>query len=169
MLSTQLHVSHEDTPLVPSLFRPIQNYLHGVCKPLGGLWTSTYNQVHGSEWVDYATSIWGERPAWYAHLLTPDPTARIATIHTLDDVYALLERYEDKEMPDFLREMFVCFDFERMMQDYDALHLSRAGLFDTKRSWRPRFDAWDVESTCWFRWKFSDYHYLGPTTYQLEE
>lgn len=161
-MQKQLHLS--DHPLlVPDEFQPVRNDAMTIMrkKPAQGtgLWTSTY--VHQrSAWVDWCIGHDFSDPyAQYWLVLTPDPAARIYTIDTRADLMTLLQRYpfvhpssQHFFMPGPLQYYFLGIDFERMSQDYDALHLtSRGNIADVELI----LSSWDCESTVWFRWMFT--------------
>jgi hypothetical protein len=144
---------------MPELLTPVSNGdgAHSIfVKPLGGLWTSTWNaEQHTSGWTEWCESEeFGAIHEKYWHLLTPKPESRIAVIDTLDDLLAFLRQYPramDARLA-FMRNQHL--DYERMACDYDALHLTEEGQWRTRLTIPANLYGWDCESTLWFRWCF---------------
>jgi len=132
---------------------PVKNSPELLNKGVGGLWTSHYNKVTGSEFVDYCKDISTLRlKEWKGFILTPSLEAKVLVIDTLEDLLSALNRYERETILPFSRNL----DFEKMAEDYDAIHLTRNGQIETRHSFPTSLYGWDVESTHWFRWKFTD-------------
>lgn len=142
---------------------PVKNQLH--VKPLGGLWTSTYQPTgkFASGWIEWCYS---EEPEWiteHAFLLEVKPDARIYTIDSQSDVLQLLNKYklyrlrsESGKLIDVmdLGMSMAILDWEKIAQDYDGVHLTEEGQWRTRLA-RPGLYGWDCESTIWFRNVFS--------------
>lgn len=149
-MDTQLFLSIA-TPM-PELFKPVKN--RRFVKPEGGLWTSTWDAgKQSSAWVDWCRDEDFDQEVanrWF--LLTPYANARILTIDTVADMETMYKQYPD-QMPSF--SFLNMIDFERMAQDYDAMRVTERGQWATRLSHPRNLYGWDCESTCWFRWSFS--------------
>lgn len=157
MLPRQLHLSRESLELRAEVV-PVRN--GGILghKPMidTGLWTSTYHEEEQtSAWVEWCRSRY-QSPlaarAWF--LLEVEETARIATIDTHADLVSLLRDYARPlyaPLAAFYDERKL--DFERLVQDFDALHLTANGQDETRDGF-PHLWGWDCESTLWFHWCF---------------
>jgi len=161
-LAVQAWVTPADNPILPceARFKPIRN--RSFVKPENGLWTSTWlGEPKVSGWVEWCRSesfSIGGHQTW---LLTPKPEARIAVVREMQDLKTLLNRYplqRGKSEDHFMQYL----DFERMAQDFDGMHLTEAGQWETRLT-QPSLYGWDCESTCWFRWMFDGVK-QGPTT-----
>ena len=145
-------------------FVPISN--RSFVKPKGGMWTSTWlgePEVSGwAQWCRSESFSMGEHQTW---LLTPKPNLRIANVDGMADLKALLTRYplnRGKAEDQFFQYL----NFERMAQDYDGMHITEEGQWDTRLT-QPNLYGWDCESTCWFHWVFDQVE-QGPQTTILE-
>lgn len=154
MLGKQLHtIRHKDFEFVEKEVYPIHN--NRFVKANGGLWTSSYNEEYGSEWVRWCMSegfCVPKNNIWHGVILTPSTDANILVIDSLVDLIEIHRKYmleNEKDMP-FLMEFL---DYEKIAMDYDAMHLTSKGQWETRLS-MPSLYGWDVESTHWFRWKF---------------
>lgn len=56
----------------------------------------------------------------------------------------------------YFNEHFTGFDFERMAEEYDGLHLTEEAAGSLHLSYPLDMNSWDCESTVWFRWVFSE-------------
>ena len=162
MLKRQLHVG--SMHFNPEKVKPIQNR-KSFSKPRGGFWTSTYNPDIGSAWIQWCCSEEFEVPKnhmWSGVLLTPDPKVRIYTIDCYEDFQKLLDQYGyiSNILKEFSKELYL--DFESMVQDYDALHLTEKGQQETHLSYPHNLYGWDCESTLWLNPKFI---YQEPITW----
>ena len=84
-------------------------------------------------------------------------SAKVALIDSAADLAELMERY-----PVVVRGRRGL-DFERLAEDYDALHLTHEGYLRTRSPRRgPRLVGWDCESTLWFRWMFTEWRDVQP-------
>ena len=142
-LSPQLFI-HPSIP-EPGMLRPIRN--REFIKPQGGLWTSTYNNEHGSDWIRYMYNsrydLLQDRESskpYYFTLLYPGPQTKVLTIHTINDFNWLMHFYPDGHFP----------DFEALTKEWDGIHLTANGQRETVL----KLYGWDCESTLWFRWVF---------------
>lgn len=155
-METQLTVLQN--PPSPERMEPVRN---GWLKPYGGLWTSTLVNDTESAWVRWCreymrSAIYGR--ARYA--LEVDPRARIYTIDSLDDLVRLYE--QGYAIPFAPGVSVYSLDFERLAQLYDGLHLTARGERETRMSYPHTLYGWDVESTVWFRWVFTDVRRVYP-------
>ncbi|WP_339061761.1 hypothetical protein [Tepidibacillus marianensis] len=158
-VSIQLNVLSGE--INPTKMNPIKNNLSAL-KPSGGLWTSSYDPFIGSDWVQYSFQVGGFRvpdnETWDGYLLYPNKDVRIYTIDSYKDLESLMKQYRVKsklKFPNFYaRRVNYSIDFEKISQEYDAIHLTKKGHLLTKKSYPYNLDGWDVESTIWFRWVF---------------
>lgn len=151
----QLHVSPVAITELVSRVPPVEN--RHFIKPKWGLWTSTYDaERHTSAWVDWCLAEeFGDVTAGSWFVLTPDPSARVFVIDGLAALEHLTDNYPEPGTEAYTRRFFACLDFERLAQEYDAIHMTEAGQWATRYS-TPNLNGWDVECTLWFRWCFTD-------------
>jgi len=138
-------------------------------KPDGGFWTSTWREeTQDSEWVEWCRGENFGSPDesnWF--LLTPQADARLYVINCYADLERLLNTYKwESPMAKRLRQTvgenshlshyYQGIDFERLAQDYDGLHLTYEGNNRLHLSYPLNMNAWDSESTVWFRWCFTE-------------
>ncbi|WP_207893695.1 hypothetical protein [Tepidibacillus fermentans] len=157
-LKSQLHVI--TNKLSKEKMKPVKN--NNFIKPTGGLWTSTYHPIYGSEWVQYSMNIGGillpDSEFWDGYLLIPHKNARLFIIDGYQDLKELMDNFKIEmklRNPSFYspREDFTI-DFEKLQKEYDGIQLTKKGLAETKTTYPFNLDGWDVESTIWFRWVF---------------
>lgn len=140
-----------------------------------GLWTSTYDEERGSAWVEWCDGENVGTPSerrWF--LLTPRPDARVYVIDSPQDLERVIRAYPwvSPELEHAYRasrasarlaEYYTGIDFTRMAQDYDALHLTEDGNAHLHlRLEGMDMNAWDCESTVWFRWCFTSVKQITP-------
>jgi hypothetical protein len=155
-LGPQLYL-HDDPVSKPTIW-PVRNDPTALGKPLGGLWTSSYEPNYGSGWVRWCIAYRYNEPFdLHWTVLTVSKSARLAIINSPVDLAALIERY-----PRTLRKRRGL-DFERLAGEYDGLHLTQRGYLTirTKRS-RPTLAGWGCESTVWFRRAFTRWREIKP-------
>lgn len=148
----QLHVSPVAAALVKRV-APVENrHFH---KPKYGLWTSTYDAAqHTSAWVEWClVESFGDVLAGGWFVLRPELSARVFIIDGVEDLKHLVAHYPQPGAEPYMRFM-ACLDFERLADEYDAIHLTEHGQWATRHS-MPHLNGWDVESTLWFRWCFT--------------
>jgi hypothetical protein len=119
----------------------------------------------------------GNVPQIKCWLLYPSPSARIATVDTHEDLLRLGERYgwvkcswEKRMAPVGLcasrPETENALNFPAIAKDYDAIHVTEAGIQRTERSEAElgeyRLAFWEAECTCWLSWSFEKVEELGP-------
>lgn len=153
---------------------PIKNRESPWVKPIGGLWTSTYDSVTGSAWVRWCfAEDWciPDDEMWNCTLLHP-ATCRVLEIDTFEDLVTALQRYGRPDAPllesgysstkclGFRPPIKDNLDFERISEDYDAIHLTDRGQGETRLT-IPNLYGWDCESTVWFRPKFEKIEHIG--------
>ena len=174
MIGTQLHFSFAQ--ILREREIPFKNdEMTFRYKPEGGLWTSTWREeTHDSEWVEWCRGEKFGSPDesnWF--LFTPKEESRLYIIDSYADLERLLSTYPFespliKGLEDsHLRHYYVGIDFERLAQDYDGLHLTSEGNSRLHISYPLNMNAWDAESTVWFRWCFTDVQRIE--TPKLEE
>lgn len=132
-----------------------------------GLWTSSWREkTRDSDWIEWCRGDnFGEpeKQSWF--LLTPAKDTRICTISSYYELAATLKRFpltyahvSQMELVDmsagYFNEHFTGFDFERMAEEYDGLHLTEEAAGRLHLSYPVDMNSWDCESTVWFRWVF---------------
>ena len=131
-------------------------------KANGGLWTSTYENGK-SEWVQ-----WCENAQFFTTdsddgwLLIPNENSRILTVDNENDFANIYKEYGTHT--DY---NFPILDFEKMSRDYDGLHLTSEGQWETRWSFPYNLHGWDCESTFWFRWCFDEVKYIGEIKIEI--
>lgn len=134
-------------------------------KPEGGLWTSTYSEQTGGDWVKWCLGEeFGTRNGTFSQhgwLLVPTRDARVLRVNNLEDLRRVVKAYRQKNASKY---SFAALDFLQMAKDYDAMHLTEKGQWRTRFS-RPGLYGWDCESTVWLRWKFQKVVDLGKLTF----
>lgn len=150
VLGVQLHVT--DLLHLDEDVRSVANGYNSI-KPTGGLWTSTYNNEYGSDWIQWCESEeFSTTKGHDGFLLYPDHEAKIFTIDDLDDLINLFNDYELNNQETYSKAL----NFERISQEYDAIHLSENGQRETRLSYPYNLCGWDCECTLWFRWCFKE-------------
>lgn len=168
MMKSQLFASRSDGP-APSeetfvrATNGIHNYLPNKPALGSGLWTSTYAPSIGSDWIvrGREMGLVPDAPV-RSFLLFPAPDARIFVIDDVPNLLVLLRRFERPTM--LTSRMFASLDFDRIREEYDAIHLTEEGQWRTRFSIEtncPSLYGWDCESTLWLNWKFDDVTDLG--------
>ena len=153
----------EDNIPQSELISPVVN---SYVKPIGGFWTSTYDDELKSDWYQWCKSENFNFPPKSMYKLTPKADAKILVIDTMLD---LIEAYQVYPMdrPEELSKTSKWLDFEKMSENYDAIHLTQEGQWRTRWSGgdilAPITDetninlyGWDCECTLWFRWCFEE-------------
>lgn len=132
-------------------------------KPEGGLWTSPYEAYFGSPWCQWCLTeefrVKRDHPYFHLWLLEPDPNSHIYVIDSEQDLIDLVAAYPAKpispgypfEYPDWLK----------VAEDFDGVHLTDEGQWQTRMSQPANLYGWDCECTLWLRWKFTDVKELG--------
>jgi hypothetical protein len=131
--------------------KPLQKIGTLICKPDGGLWTSTYDEESGSGWVQWCFNEQFNVPSgglWEGFLFQPRPDARIYVVDTYPDCEALFKKYSS---PLYKGSGMQQLDFIRISEEYDAVHLTDRGQWATRMTHPYTFYGWDCESTVWLR------------------
>lgn len=124
----------------PAKFKPIQNADWPSCKPKPGtgLWASPVDSLHG--WRD-----WCETEGFNVERLDECFTFRINVARLF-----VIDSYRDIEFSLPLHPKstshLIGFDFEKMAERYDAIHLTVGGLSATRFSMPRNLYTWDCES-----------------------
>lgn len=133
-------------------------------KPLGGLWTSSYDKKAGSDWVQWCINQNFHVPTrGFNRYVLEWSRANLIIIDNLQDLRHALKEYHVINDLVFLRPIF---DYEKLAQDFDGLHLTRRGQQQTHRSYPESLCTFDVESTIWFRWVFDRVKPMGRRIYK---
>jgi hypothetical protein len=131
------------------MVQPVRNRC--FVKPEGGFWTSTWRDG-ASAWVDACEDMFGNAYQMNWFLVTPDPAARVLVIDCHADLCRILGKYPCP----LAGTSIVWPDFEAIVAEYDALHLTAHGQHRTRLSYPHNLYGWDSECTLWFRWKFRE-------------
>ncbi len=160
MLGVQLYITSSDE--LRQEVTPVVNDPEGFFrqKPKGGLWTSSYRaESEDSGWVEWCRGAsFGDPDGKQWFLLAPHPDCRLYTIDSLEDFSQCLMEYGSpaplaQEYPSFAMKRTI--DFEKLALEYDGLRLTEQGNEETHLSFPNDMNAWDCESTLWFRWRFT--------------
>lgn len=136
----------------------------------GGMWTSSYDPHLGSQWVQWCLANKFAGPVFRCWLLQVDQRARVLVIDDVIDLVRILYLYRAKLPEGWPHEpSFETFDWQRLAADFDALHLTDNGATRTRLSIPYHLNAWDCESTLWFRWCFTEVTDLGERTFSLDD
>ena len=154
MLKPQLFIA-DTKDFCPSLIRPVKNRDQ---KPFGGLWTSSFDIEYKSGWVSFRESHNFDIPTqkWRGFVLIPKRKVRIYVIDSYDDLKRLVNKYPHqpyKGLPFRYLQDVVFPDYEAISKDYDAIHLTNRGEYQTRNMTYggAHLYGWDFESTLWFR------------------
>jgi len=150
----------------PEEFDPVDGEKHLKIKPVGGMWTSTFtpDADHDSDWIRWCSTegFLSGRHAWR---LTPKEDPRIIEVDSMEDLWAVVQRFEDEEyLPEYPQGVQdYALDFEAMADEFDAMRLTEEGQRKTRLtgSKEPDLYGWDSECTLWFRWAFESVEYHG--------
>lgn len=153
----------------PEALKPVRPADYPRMKPhSGGLWTSTADGIHGSGWVQWCLGEdWGvpSDGLWSTSYLEPEPAARILTINSYADLEAAYTRWPDPYPTGDGGHLA----WHEVARDFDAVHLTERGQWDTRLTHPLSLYGWDCESTVWFRWAFVRVDYLGLRTFETKD
>lgn len=147
--------------LIMSAIRPNQAAVQPIRydsehpKPHGGVWTSSDQGDGTSEWTDEKEKAGRLESVWQ---LVPEKDVRIYTVASQADEERLMSAYKAQLPADEYEAKLQhwaksgVIDWEAFARDWDALHYT-PGYRHTDLS---AFSQWDVESTLWTRWAFTD-------------
>ena len=172
-IGKQLHVSPVKD-LIEQV-APVQNDFEAYYrqKPKGGFWTSSWQEeTQDSAWVEWCR---GEdfdgvdEKMWF--LLTPNPDCKLYIIDSQQDFHRCLMEYGQPASiasidPIFAQKRVI--DFEKLAKEYDGLHVTEHGSYVNHLSYPNDLNAWDCESTLWFRWCFTDVMWIAIPELQKE-
>ena len=134
-------------------------------KPFGGLWTSTYDPQRISAWVDWCKNNFRESaaPDFKRWMLTVKDEANIFHLDSITDFNVL--RKDGFIFVNPLKAAQI--DYELLSTKYDGIHITERALQTDWTSYdcggHFSLSVWDVESTCWFRWVFTEVEECVPT------
>lgn len=128
--------------------------------------------MRNSAWSNWARENLGSeyergRQGW---LVTPYSDVKLVIIDSVADFYAVLHQWGKRVPFSLVNSLwFHTIDFERIAAaGYDGLHLTEQGNSECHliTCWpyggiAEDLNAWDVKSTCWFRWCFTDVRPAG--------
>ena len=131
-------------------------------KPLGGLWTSTY-QPYGeyqSRWIEWCYE--NIQKDWVGNdciLLDINQDARIFRIDEYQDLKNLYSLYPLNTGADRTKQL----DFEMMKPDWDIIWLTHKGQLNTMRSSVLNLYGWDCESSLFLNNKVNRFKKITTT------
>jgi hypothetical protein len=169
-LLPQLHINDHGVSPREELFIRARNAVGDALphKPRGGLWTSTYIREIGSDWIQRGREMSLIPDPVRGFICHPAADARIFTIDGVNDLLELLKHYERPPIIPGIT-MFASIDFDRIREDFDAIHLTEEGqwrtrlpgLFSNDDCFAPSLSGWDCESTICMNCKFDRIEDLG--------
>lgn len=144
----QVFVGRE--PPSPERMRPVRNPRYpSLLKPEGGIWTSDLLPDGSCPWVRWCQHSWPKRlEGRHMWLLVPTPGARLLVVGGTELGEAARYCHGGGWI-----------DFESMAAECDGLRVEMP-----VGPWQ----QWDVPSTVWFQWAFSEVRYLGPVPQLVE-
>ena len=168
-MDTQLWQGKNTSKLDPKEFKPAQNETLWRKPKKGGLWTSTYDEKLGSDWLQWGIAEDYNNPddlifknCW---LLYPEANINVYEIDTYADLENLCKKasqsytFGETSPHGPYEETYP--DWEVLAQEYDAIHLTVNGQCETRLSRPLTLYGWDCESTLWLQWKFAKVEYIG--------
>jgi hypothetical protein len=164
-VSPQLFVKSNRQPPSEKRFVPPENSPCST-KPFGGLWTSSYDEQWGSDWVQWCLSENFKSNPFDSWLLIPKSSARVYVIDSLAALQTLLDYRGVEWKLSSAAFSEIGPDFKTLAEEIDGIQLTQEGQWETRFS-RPGLYGWDCESTLWLRWAFESVQYLGGKTWPL--
>lgn len=153
-----------------------------MAKPQDGFFTSTWNPaLRSSSWLDFMRTHGQRDPegrrVW---TLVPDPEASLYVIDSMDDYKVLADEYPQRwDHPNVSRKHpFYSPNWNQIatiiLRPFDGVHVTRAAIEGGRAqspNQHPQFTSWDVESTLWLTWRFTEYQLAGVLgdSWELEE
>jgi hypothetical protein len=148
----------------PRLFKPVENSISCLDKPSGGLWTSTYDENIGSDWLNFCVNGYWDYLYSYETsevkrsavitLIKVKKGAKFILIDSYDDLDAMMKEYGNVESA--CRPMFAAIttlpsiDFVAMSKTFGGIYLTSRGQSETRFSLPYTLRGWDVESVIFF-------------------
>ena len=157
MKTSKTFIHYGSTTFDTKRFKAIQNR-PSFNKPFGGLWASPIDSENGwKQWNE--TECYAECIEENSFTFQLKPEARVYTIKSRADVYAMLERYRGKSLiPGLANIGFPIFDFEEMTKDYDAI------VFFINGETYEALYGWDCDSICLFNPEAAVFSAEAPKT-----
>lgn len=147
----------------------MENRTYAWVKPEGGMWTSPYEGKFGSAWCQWCLQeefrIERGHPYFHLWLLEPDPAGRLYLVDSEEALKDLVDYYPGTPMDS--RFPFEYPDWLAVAEDFDGVHLTEEGQWQTRLSHPANLYGWDCECTLWLRWKFTDVKELGLTRVEM--
>ena len=161
---TQIWIANRENPTEFDLKRidPIRS--HSWIKPYGGLWTSTLmkNSEFNSSWEETAHKQgMFDLSDLDVYSIEFDPSSKVYVIDDLQDLKNLLAMGHKSSCFGFSY-----LDFEKLMRDYDAIHLTDEGQWETRLT-QPNLYGWDCECTLWLNPKIRKFEKIGKVKTKL--
>jgi hypothetical protein len=153
---------------MPEGFVPVEANGNPWMKPRkGGLWTAQWDEQYGGGWVQWCYGEDFDVPkdlSWEVTLLTPKPDARILVIDCLSDLKAAFERWPDPSPNSRFGKGYPAWHL--IAKEFDAVHLTERGQWDTRLTMDVDLYGWDCESTLWLSWAFHEIQVLGRQEFE---
>jgi hypothetical protein len=168
-MEKQLFVSRTGRPESALFMEPSIQPAPVIHKPLGGLWTSTYDPHYGSAWVQWCLQEEFDGPVFDCYVLSPEAELPILVIDSYKDLVDALDTYgyiDDRFAEIGTPEMWRTFDWSVLQKKYAAVHLTAKGNSEVHFSFPVSLYGWDCESTCWLRWSFEQIEQLGKRKFE---
>ncbi len=150
-LGTQLFIGDKPDPqrFIPATNCDRRAY---VGKPKGGLWTSSLNDDGASDWVRWCEAEdFGGVDVKARWTLAPLDAGRVIVVNGHGDLHRLFESYGTGLQTHYSAVL----DFDAMIRDsYVGMHLTERGNSEVHLSYPLHLNAWDCESTVFFKWVF---------------
>lgn len=147
-------------------------------KPQGGMWTSTLHDVEGSDWITWCHGavFRQEERNQKVFKLEFDPSSKVYVIDSIDDYYKLKDQYrpqikegmsESEKRGVLLMQQtsMTALDFESIVKDWDAIHLTKRGEAVTKRFGFSIFGKQETFS----EWRLRQFVEKGQTMFSADE
>lgn len=117
----------------------------GINKPVGGLWSSPYTpgKKYISDWDRFCKEENFDKEDWSKGIIFKlKDNARIYTIDSYEDLTVLVNKYPNEKS--IIRTDAL--DFNKIAEDYDAIHLTEEGQWKTRNTYPNTLYGWDCET-----------------------
>ncbi|MBY0088104.1 hypothetical protein [Brevibacillus brevis] len=133
--------------------KPIRNR-HS--KPFGGLWTSSFCEEAGSEWLQSQLCYLADGAKGY--VFESDPNSKFLNVYTVAEALAVLDEYciekttmNRRDGSEYALGIYKI-DFELMAERFDAIHVKGEAvqIYKQHHGRYSPFADWSVDSILWF-------------------
>lgn len=134
----------------PQMRDSTEYYFRPPGKPYGGLWTSPAARTRRGDWFSWCQANARDRlkaDLWKLTAAAP----KVYVIKSERSLKEAVERWPRRYDADWNHPEI---DFEKVAEEYDAVYLTRSGLFATRFAWPIHLVGWDVATILWLRWVF---------------